>query len=142
MPWVLRSKARNDGLPKGESEVTVNPMLVLAYFREMRLPDAVPEFAFAAHIGRKFKFDYAFVGGERLAIEVQGGLFRVRGKDGLLIPGGGRHCQGAALVKEYEKLTLAATLGWRVIYVQPRDLLTLATVETIRECLTWKVGKV
>lgn len=39
------------------------------------------------------------------------------------------------MLKEWEKLNEAAALGWRVIYCQPDDLCTLATVDLIKRCL-------
>lgn len=57
----------------------------------------------------------------KVCLEIQGGLFT-----------GGRHVQGAALLKEQEKLNALAGQGWRVLYCVPRTFLapdTLAVVE-------------
>jgi hypothetical protein len=73
-----------------------------------RLPVPVEELRFAPP--RRWRFDYAWPD-RKLALEVQGGLFV-----------NGRHSRGAALVKEHEKLNMAAMLGWRVLYVTPQQV--------------------
>lgn len=103
--------------------MTYKPAIVLAYFKECRLPMPAIEYPFAAVMGRKWRFDFVFLK-ERLAIEVQGGLFS-----------GGRHVRGAALVAEYAKLNAAAELGYRCLFIQPRELCTLETVNLIKRCL-------
>lgn len=105
-----------------------NQRVVSAYFQECGLP--APEFEFKFHPERKWRFDVAWPedakrwGGHNVAIEVQGGLFS-----------SGRHNRGAAMLKEYEKLNEAAAMGWRVLFVQPRDLCTSETVKLIKRCL-------
>src|SRR5882672_4985229 len=78
------------------------------------VPAPTPEYRFAPP--RRWRFDWALVE-QRIALEVQGGLF--------LPGGGGRHSRGAALRKEHEKMNAAAALGWRVLYCMPETLLTL-----------------
>lgn len=101
-----------------------NPKIVIAYFKECGLPEPVTEYKFAHTIGRKWRFDFAFEK-EMVAVEIQGGLFS-----------GGRHTNGAALLKEYEKLNHAAMLGWRVMFFQPKAICLIETVKMIREALT------
>jgi hypothetical protein len=72
------------------------------------LPLPIAEFRFAPP--RRWRFDYAFLG-EKLAVEVQGGIFTQ-----------GRHTRGPALLKEFEKLNAAAALGWRVLFVTPQQM--------------------
>lgn len=98
-----------------------SPHIVAAYFRECGLPEPVFEYRF--HPTRKWRLDLAFLP-QRLAVEVQGGIF-IRG----------RHNNGAAMLKEWEKLNTLACMGWRVLYCQPRDLCTGDTVEMIRAAL-------
>jgi very-short-patch-repair endonuclease len=62
------------------------------------------------HPVRRWRFDWAWPA-ERLAIEVEGGVF---------LPGGGRHTRGAGFTADCEKYAEAAILGWRVIRVLPR----------------------
>ena len=104
-----------------------NPKVVIAYLKECGIPEPMMEFRF--HPNRKWRFDFAWATNEAhkeggVALEVQGGLFVQ-----------GRHTRGAALVKEHEKLNEAAALGWRVTYVQPKDLCTHNTVNLIKRCL-------
>jgi hypothetical protein len=68
----------------------------------------IAEFRFAPP--RRWRFDFAFLG-EKLAVEVQGGIFTQ-----------GRHTRGPALLKEFEKLNAAAALGWRVLFVTPQQM--------------------
>lgn len=98
-----------------------NKGIVGAFYRDQGLPDPIFEYRF--HDTRKWKFDICFWP-NRVAIEVQGGLFVQ-----------GRHTRGAALLKEYEKLNEAAKMGWRIIYLQPKDLCLTETVKLIKECL-------
>jgi hypothetical protein len=115
---------------------THNPRVVEAFWDAHGIPHPTPEFKF--HPDRKWRFDYAweFNCGPALglddgdimipfiALEVQGGVFVQ-----------GRHSRGAAMLKEWEKLNAAAELGWRVIYCQPKDLLTTANANLIKRCL-------
>lgn len=98
-----------------------NPDIVLAFWREYKVPKPLLEYTF--HPTRKWRFDFAFPQ-HGLAIEVQGGLFL-----------GGRHNRGAAMVKEMEKFNEAVCRGWRILQCQPKDLCTLDFVITIQRAL-------
>lgn len=80
--------------------------MCLAY----QIPPPLCEYRF--HPVRKWRFDFAWPDA-KVALEVQGGIWF-----------GGRHTRGAALIKEWEKLNTAASLGWRILYCQPSDLST------------------
>jgi hypothetical protein len=67
------------------------------------LPEPEPEHRFAAALGRKWQFDYAWPV-HRIAFEIEGGAFI-----------GGRHTSGAGFEKDAEKYNRAAILGWMVI---------------------------
>lgn len=109
-----------------------NPQVVIAFFRHHGLPEPVPEYRFDPK--RKWRFDWAWPenwAGQSfafhhalLALEVQGGIWTQ-----------GRHVRPAAMLKEFEKLNQAATLGWRILFVTPDQLLTKATVDLVREAL-------
>lgn len=61
------------------------------------------------HPHRGWRFDFVFpMAASRLALEINGGLFVQ-----------GRHIQGARLLDEYEKLSEAAILGYRVLLTTP-----------------------
>lgn len=74
------------------------------------LPEPEAEYRFAPP--RKWRFDFAWPH-HKLALEVQGAIFTQ-----------GRHTRGAALLKEHEKLNAAAALGYRVLFITPKALLT------------------
>lgn len=108
-----------------------NPKIVLAYFRGLGLPE--PELEFKFHPTRKWRFDFAWPTICRelepeiipgTAMEVEGGLWI-----------GGGHSRGSGRVKDIEKYSEAAALGWRIIYVQPKDLCTADTTNLIKRCL-------
>ena len=90
------------------------------------LPEPIAEHAFAkAALGRRWRFDWAWVD-ERVALEVQGGLFT-----------GGRHARGPALLREHEKLNAAAALGWRVVFCVPKDVQAGAVIDAVGKALRW-----
>jgi len=95
--------------------------IALAYFKECGLPR--PEVEYRFHSARKWRFDFCWPK-HLLALEVQGGLF-VRG----------RHNQGAAMLKEHEKLNAAAILGYRIMYTTPRGLCTKDFVTQLKEAM-------
>lgn len=113
-----------------------NTAVVLAYFKEMGLPEPIPEYHFAKEaMGRNWRFDFAWptvlwtdgrLTHPGLALECQGGIFQ---------KGGGRHNRGAAMLKEWEKLNAAAAMNYRVIYCQPSEICMLETVNLIKRCL-------
>ena len=65
-----------------------------------------PEYKFAASIGRKWRFDWAFPA-ERVAVEIEGNAWNVAG--------GGRHMQDSDL----DKYNHAASLRWLVFRFSP-----------------------
>jgi hypothetical protein len=67
--------------------------------------------------------DYAWPK-ERVFLEVDGSIWTA-----------GRHTRGAGWLKDTEKLNTAACMGWRHLRCQPKDLLTAATIGTIRAAL-------
>lgn len=99
-----------------------------AWFREQGIREPRYEWQFAPP--RRWRFDLAWPYETRagyaapVAIEVQGGLFAQ-----------GRHNRGAAMLREYEKLNTAATLGWRILFVTPQQLCTTEFAQTIKAAL-------
>lgn len=85
-------------------------------------PVPVPEHKF--HPTRRWRFDWSWPQ-QRLALEVQGGLFIQ-----------GRHSRGAALMKEHEKLNEAATRGWRVLFVTPRQIVDGSALALVERALS------
>ena len=93
--------------------------IVTRYFQAMGLPIPVAEHRFEPL--RRWRFDYAWPEA-KIALEVEGGVFI-----------GGRHTSGAGFVKDMAKYNRAAVLGWRVLRVQPKELLTVATAQMVKE---------
>lgn len=123
-PAFLRAKAPAAGkaAPKGPKGRKSHGNAVFAAFLSAAgLPAPIAEYQF--HPTRRWRLDYCWRA-ELVALEVQGGIFRQ-----------GRHTRGTALLAEWEKLNTAAGLGYRFIFVQPRDLCTAATASFLRAAL-------
>lgn len=60
------------------------------------------EYKFAAAIGRRWMFDFAWPG-RMIAVEIEGGVHS-----------GGRHTRGDGFTKDCEKYNAATRLGWDV----------------------------
>ncbi len=102
-----------------------NTAVVTAFFKEHNLPAPVYEHQFC--LERKWRFDLAFLPfapGNRVAIEVQGGLWTK-----------GAHVRPARMIAEFEKWNTAASLNWRILFVTPDQLCTAATADLVRRCL-------
>lgn len=69
------------------------------------LEQPIPEFRFAPP--RKWRFDWCWPD-SKIALEVEGGIWTR-----------GRHTRGAGFLKDLEKYSEAAILGWTVIRVTP-----------------------
>jgi len=121
---IERSDVKTDVKKPAKAQSGYSVPVVLAFFKECGLPEPVPEYQFCP--GRKWRFDLCFPG-QMVAVEINGGIFSQ-----------GRHTRGAALILEYEKLSKAAALGWRVIFTTPDQLMTQATVELLRQALAWQ----
>lgn len=79
----------------------------------------VREFTFAA--GRKYRFDFAFVG-LKIGIEIEGGTWM-----------NGRHSRGAGFERDCRKYNCAALDGWRVFRF---TTLMVESGEAINDVLT------
>lgn len=97
------------------------PEIVKACFEQNGI--VCPEFEHKFCPDRNWMFDLAWPE-SKVALEVQGGIFIA-----------GRHNRGGALLKEWEKLNTASAMGWRVLFFQPKDLLMLETINTIKKAL-------
>lgn len=103
----------------------MNPQLIVQVWRQRGLPTPEPEHRF--HPRRKWRFDFAFHR-QKVAIEIQGGIFMRRGG----------HNTGMALRREHEKRNAAAVLGWRILYCEPRETCSTQFIDTIRAALDLK----
>ncbi len=85
------------------------------------LPKPTKEHRF--HDSRKWRFDYAWIE-DRVALEVEGGIWTK-----------GRHTRGAGYLKDMEKYSEAAVLGWRVLRVTPATLTQPETFDLLRRAI-------
>ena len=113
-----QKKGRNGGRTAGN-----RPFLAL--LASMGLPAPVAEHRF--HPTRKWRMDYAWPT-QRVALEVDGGLF---------VNGG--HNRGAQMKLTMEKENAAATMGWRFLKCEPRDLCKRETLEAIKAALAFQL---
>lgn len=86
------------------------------------------EYRFARHIGRRWRFDFAFVSC-KLAVEVDGGTWS-----------GGRHVRPGGFVKDAEKKNAATLLGWRVLHVVGRQVEDGTALVLIEQALAWEAS--
>lgn len=107
---------------------TLSPQVRLKVFYEMLRQEAivgpVPEFRF--HPTRKWRFDLAFPA-SMVAVEVEGGIYTR-----------GRHVRPTGYLKDLEKYSEAAALGWRLIRCTPSQLCTAETVALIKRALAYQ----
>ena len=104
--------------------MTTEPKLFIQYIKQLTSIELVSEHKF--HPTRKWRFDYANIE-HKIALEVDGGVWS-----------NGRHTRGSGYVKDLEKFNHAAMLGWRVLKVQPNELMTLETVKMVASCVEFK----
>lgn len=86
---------------------------------DAKLPMPVEEYQFCK--GRKWRFDFAYVG-LKLAIEIEGGVWS-----------NGRHRRPTGFIKDMEKYNEAALRGWKVLRYYC-DNLPVATDDIKRFC--------
>lgn len=110
---------------KAEADAAARAFLALC--ARAGLPAPVRELRFAR--GRRWRFDFAWKP-ERLALEVEGGVWTE-----------GRHTRGSGFLRDMEKYNRAAADGWRLIRCTPDTLLTPATLQLVRACLTPTPGR-
>jgi very-short-patch-repair endonuclease len=96
-----------------------SPQIFMQFCTAMGLSAPVAELQFEPL--RRWRFDYSWPEA-KIALEVEGGIWS-----------GGRHTRGKGFIGDMAKYNHAARLGWRVLRVQPKELMTLATVQLVRE---------
>lgn len=85
-----------------------------------------PKTEFLAIPGRKFRFDAAWVP-QRLAVEVQGGIWKKGG-----------HSTGTGITRDCEKNNLAVLAGWRVLHVTGDQIASGEAIRWIEAALALK----
>jgi hypothetical protein len=91
------------------------------------IPEPTREFEFAKEsFGRKHRFDFCWPA-QRVYLEIDGGNWT-----------GGRHTRPEALARDYEKRNLATLLGWRGLWCEPKDLVTVDFMDVLKKALEIK----
>lgn len=98
--------------------------IFLALCKQSGLP--APELEYRFHPTRKWRFDVAFVD-YKVALEIEGAVWT-----------GGRHTRGSGFVKDMEKYSNAAILGWRLLRCTPTKLCTTETIEMVKAALAYR----
>ena len=96
-----------------------SPEIFFKFCETMGLPKPVAEFRFEPE--RRWRFDFAWPE-SKIALEVEGGVWS-----------GGRHTSGKGFAADMVKYNRAVCLGWGVLRVQPKELLTLSTVQMVKD---------
>lgn len=95
------------------------------------LPKPKTEFQF--HATRKWRFDYAWPE-HKLALEIEGGVFGYTKKDGTK-SGVGAHSSVTGILRDIDKYNAAASDGWRILRVLPKELISTKTFDLIKKAL-------
>lgn len=109
-------------------------MIFQQWCKDQGIPVPLREFKFHEH--RKWRFDYAWPE-YKLAIEVEGGVYG-RGKKCPVCGQSrkGAHSSVTGILRDIEKYNMATVFcGWRVYRVLPDKLLTLSTINDIKEAM-------
>jgi len=114
-------------LPRAKTTRPPSPLelRLLVLIRASGFEEPVTEYPFAKHLGRRWRFDFAWPD-RWLAVEVDGGAW---------VPGGGRHTRGAGFAADHDKFNRAALLGWRVLRFTSRHLADGSALAEIAEAL-------
>ena len=114
-------------LPRTKTPRPPSPLelRLLVLIRASGFPEPVTEHPFAKHLGRRWRFDFAWPA-LMLAVEVDGGAW---------VPGGGRHTRGAGFAADHDKMNRAMLLGWRVLRFTSRHLEDGSALVDITEAL-------
>ncbi|MEM1202667.1 MAG: hypothetical protein AAGN66_05515 [Acidobacteriota bacterium] len=113
--------ARRQCTAKTPSEGEATLALHIRGHRE--IPPAAEQFAFGAHLGRKWRFDFAWpmrrleaLSGRRLAVEIQGRQHGIKSR----------------MTADHEKLNVAQALGWTVLQFSPRQVKAGLAIDVLR----------
>jgi very-short-patch-repair endonuclease len=108
-PRVSRARAI---AAKKSAKRTKHEDALAFHLRAHRFPAFEREYVFAKSIGRRWRFDFAFLEPWRIAVEVEGLVVRRIG--GQLVTQG-RHANVDGFRGDCEKTAWAAVLGWTVL---------------------------
>jgi very-short-patch-repair endonuclease len=97
---------------------------LLLQFRAAKLPEPTEQHLFGKAIGRRWRFDFAWLD-RMLAVEVEGGVYVQ-----------GRHTRGSGFTADIEKYNAATLMGWRVLRVTPEHIRTGAALRFVEEAMS------
>lgn len=100
---------------------TIRDKVFFQLLEEKNLPLPITEYKF--HPARKWRFDYAFPE-FKVALELEGGVWIQ-----------GRHTRPTGYKKDMEKYSEAALLGWKVLRIEPNEILKHKTFEMLKRAL-------
>lgn len=86
--------------------------------------DCVTEFRF--HPVRRWRADYAILS-HKILIEVEGAVWVQ-----------GRHTRGSGFVKDLQKYNTATAMGYSVLRVQPKDLMSTELIDLLKQTISNK----
>jgi hypothetical protein len=114
----------------------INNRIFFALLDSFGLPPPIPEYKFCPTRG--WKSDYAYPD-KHLLLEVEGGLYVQKkvNKKGEVYYSKGAHGSLSGMQRDIEKYSEAACLGYRIIRVQPDDLLTTKTMKLIKRAYNY-----
>jgi len=119
IPQKLRRASRAAKVAAATNKDTSDMFTLFCLSQLGREP--VREYRF--HPVRKWRFDYAFPD-LKIAVECDGGVFT-----------GGRHTRPIGYMKDMEKFNAAAQDGWVVLKFTPSQMMTQATIDTLRNTI-------
>lgn len=100
--------------------------------RQYQLPEPVRELQFAKHIGRRWRFDFAWPD-HMVAVEIEG-LVVFRGNDGALQVKG-RHASITGFRNDAVKYAEAAVMGWTVLRFEQSQVRDKTAIEYAQRVL-------
>lgn len=125
----IRAMKGRKGAKKASVDIKQAQTLFLAACEAHGLPAPVPELVFC--VGRKWRFDWAWDGIRRVALEIEGGVFMKEG---------GHRGMGRFL-RDMEKYNEAAIMGWVVIRVTTDQVDSGVAFALVRRALGIQQGE-
>jgi len=122
MPKTLKTNTKGTNSKRGNKKNSGVDFFCALVRSDLKL-DIVTEHRF--HPVRRWRFDYAILE-HKIAIEKDGGVW---------MKGGGAHSRPQNIIRDMEKLTQAAVLGWTVIRRTPDQLNSQETLDLIRQTI-------
>lgn len=125
MAKVLKTNTKSSNQTARKKKKPVSDFFCALVRSDLKL-DIVTEHRF--HPTRRWRFDYA-IPEHKIAVEKDGGIW---------MKGGGAHSRPQNIIRDMEKLTQAAVLGWTVIRRTPGQLNTRETLDLIKLAVEFK----